>query len=84
MDIISWLTFVGVCSSTSGSINTIPTVSHCNKILWIQIFNFQKGQLYFWQKLLIFKIKTAKSIPPNTGTNPMTEFGEMDIGKCLT
>ena len=32
----SWLTFVGVCGSTSGSINTIPTV-HTVEILWIQI-----------------------------------------------
>ena len=32
----SWLTFVGVGSSTSGSINTISTV-HTVQILWIQI-----------------------------------------------
>ena len=49
MTLVWWTQFlVNICkcsSSTSGSINTIPTV-HTVQILWMQI-SISKGQLYF-------------------------------------
>ena len=64
---------IGRCnSSTSGGINTIPTI-HTVQILWIQISISEI--ILFWQNLLIIN-KTAESIPP-TLAQPMTDFGEL-------